>query len=93
MRRVATLATLAMRPRDVDFVWGKSDDAGDCEKVKNEVVASKRRSCWGIPYFPPRSSSSSSSSSSQTYPSYLVWHDLVLILSMLFVLHPNSRWG
>jgi plasmid replication initiation protein len=53
MRRVATSATLAMHPRDVDFVWGKPDDTGEGEKVKKRV-ASKRRSCWGILHFPPR---------------------------------------
>jgi hypothetical protein len=37
MRRVATTATLDVHPRDVDSVWGKSDDTGDCEKVKKQL--------------------------------------------------------
>lgn len=51
VRRVATTATLDVRPRDVDSCVEKSDDAGDRE---NEEVPSKRLKrwlCWGTGRF------------------------------------------
>jgi hypothetical protein len=48
VRRVATTATLDMRPRDVDFCVEKSDDAGDRENEEGPSKRLKRWLCWGI---------------------------------------------